>query len=302
MTSGFDGFEHRAMTVDGVELSVRIGGSGAPLVLLHGYPQNHMCWAGIAPDLARDFTVIVPDLRGYGDSAAPPDDPRHTVYSKRQMALDIVGIARQLGHERFAVLGHDRGARVAYRLALDRPDLVARLGIVEIVPTADYWALWNAEIAMKAYHWTFLAQPAPLPEMLIAADPVAYIEHTLKSWTRGKSLDAFPPAALDAYRKQARDPTRIAAMCADYRAGATTDRALDEADRAAGRRIVAPMMFLCGDSGFPASTGDPAGLWRRWADDVRTATCVSGHFAMEENPAAVLETFRPFFLEGGDRT
>lgn len=295
MASEIAGFETKRANVDGITLSVHTGGSGPALILLHGYPQNHMCWAGVAPEFAKHFSVVVPDLRGYGASDAPPDDPGHTVYSKRQMALDIVALAGQLGHERFAVLGHDRGARVAYRLALDHPGKVSKLGIIEIVPTADFWASWTAELAMKAYHWTFLAQPSPLPERLISADPVGYIDHTLRSWTMKRSLDVFASDALEAYRAQARDPARIAAMCADYRAGATTDRALDEADRAAGRRISAPLMFLCGEHGFPAQTGDPAGVWRAWADDVSAVTCESGHFAMEENPGAVLDAFLPFF-------
>jgi haloacetate dehalogenase len=295
MLSGIPGFERRRVEVGEVSLSVHEGGEGPPLFLLHGYPQNHMCWAGVAPALARTFRVIVPDLRGYGESDAPPDDEGHTVYSKRRMAQDIVTLADRLEINRFRILGHDRGARVTYRLALDHPDRVLQVGIIEVIPTADFWRAWNAELAFKAYHWTFLAQPAPLPEMLIAADPVAYVEHSLRSWTLAKSLDVFPPAALEAYRKQARDPARIAAMCADYRAGATTDRRIDEADRTAERKIAAPLMFLCGAHGFPAQTGDPGGLWRRWAEDVRTATCESGHFAMEENPQAVLDTFVPFF-------
>jgi haloacetate dehalogenase len=295
MQSGIPGFETRRVDVGEVTLSVHLGGEGEPLILLHGYPQNHMCWAGIAPELARSFRVIVPDLRGYGDSDAPPDDEGHTVYSKRRMAQDIVALADRLGIGRFGILGHDRGARVTYRLALDHPERVTRIGIVEVIPTADFWRAWNADLALKAYHWTFLAQPAPLPETLIAADSTGYIDHTLRSWTMTRSLDAFAPEALDAYRRQARDPARIAAMCADYRAGATTDRVIDEADRAAGRRIAAPLMFLCGAHGFPAQTGDPGALWKAWADDVRTATCESGHFAMEENPQAVLDTFLPFF-------
>jgi len=295
MASELPGFQKSRITVNGVSLSVHRGGGGPPLYLLHGYPQNHMAWARIAPDFAERFEVIIPDLRGYGDSDAPPDDEAHTVYSKRQMAFDIVGIADALGHDRFALLGHDRGARVAYRLALDHPDRLVRLGIIEVVPTADFWAAWSAELAMKAYHWTFLAQPPPLPETLISADPDGYMEHTLRSWTLDKTLDAFSPEALESYRRQARDPAHLAAMCADYRAGATTDRALDEADRRARRKIPTPLMFLCGDDGFPAQSGDPAALWKAWADDVGTETCVSGHFAMDENPRAVVDTFLPFF-------
>lgn len=299
MQSDIPGFDRQRIDLGEITLSVHMGGEGPPLILLHGYPQNHMCWAKIAPTLARSFRVIVPDLRGYGDSDAPPDDEGHTVYSKRRMALDIVALADRLGIGRFHILGHDRGARVTYRLALDHPDRVIRVGIVEVIPTADFWRAWNAELAWKAYHWTFLAQSAPLPEMLIAADPVAYIDHTLRSWTMGRSLDAFAPAALDAYRRQAREPARIAAMCADYRAGATTDRAIDEADRAEGRKIAVPLMFLYGAHGFPAQTGKPGDLWKAWAEDVRTDTCESGHFAMEENPQAVLDAFLPFFLGDG---
>jgi len=297
MQSGIAGFRKEQINVGEVALSVHRGGEGRPLVLLHGYPQNHMCWAGIAPVLAKEFQVLVPDLRGYGDSDAPADDAGHTVYSKRRMAQDIVALADRLELDRFAILGHDRGARVTYRLALDHPDRVSRVGILEVIPTADFWRAWNAEIAFRAYHWTFLAQPAPMPETLIGADPVGYIDHTLRSWTMARSLDVFAPEGLAAYRRQARDPARIAAMCADYRAGATTDRATDEADRAAGRKIAAPLLFLCGSHGFPAQTGNPGALWEAWAEEVRTATCESGHFTMEENPQAVLDAVLPFFRE-----
>ncbi len=300
MQSGIPGFTRTKIALPEVALSVHEGGEGPPLVLLHGFPQTHMCWAPVAPAFARTHRVLVPDLRGYGDSDAPPDDAGHRVYSKRTMAQDIVALADRLGIGRFSVLGHDRGARVAYRLALDHPDRVARLGIIEVIPTAEFWRAWDADLAMKAYHWTFLAQPAPLPETLISADPVGYVETALRTWTRAKSLDVFAPEALASYRAQAREPARIAAMCADYRAGATTDRALDEADRAAGRKIAAPLMFLCGEDGFPAQTGDPAAIWRRWATRVESATCVSGHFAMEENPGAVIDTFLPFFAAPSD--
>jgi haloacetate dehalogenase len=300
MLSGLPGFSSGRITLDEVTLSVHQAGSGPALILLHGYPQNHMCWHRVAPAFADRFRVIVPDLRGYGDSDAPPDDATHAVYSKRRMARDIVALMDRLDLPRAHVLGHDRGGRVAYRMALDHPDRVTRLGIIEIVPTGDFWDAWGADLAMAAYHWTFLAQPAPLPERLIGADPVGYVDHTLASWTRSGSLGAFSPEALAAYRRQAADPARIHAMCADYRAGATTDRALDLADRAAGRRIAAPLRFLWAEGGFPARTGDPAGLWRRWADQVSDASCLSGHFAMEEAPEAVLRTFLPFFDPDGD--
>lgn len=290
-----EGFEQHFIETNGLRLSVHRGGSGAPLILLHGYPQNHACWSRVAPALAVHFDVIVPDLRGYGQSDAPPDDEAHTTYSKREMAHDIIGLMDALNLPRAHVLGHDRGGRVAYRFALDHPDRLDRLGIIEIVPTGAFWANWHADLAYKAYHWTFLAQPAPMPERLIAADPVGYIDWTLQSWTLGNSLDVFPRAALESYRAQAREPARIHAMCSDYRAGASVDRALDEADRAAGRKIAAPMMFLWAQGGFPAQSGDPAAIWREWATTVDDASCVSGHFAMEEAPDAVIETFLPFF-------
>jgi haloacetate dehalogenase len=296
--SAIEGFAERRIDVGHITLNVHESGTGAPLILLHGFPQNALCWSRVAPAFAGEFRVIVPDLRGYGRSDAPADDTGHRAYSKRTMAEDVVRLMDTLGLERAMILGHDRGARVTYRLALDHPDRASRLGIIEIVPTADFWAAWNAELALSAYHWTFLAQPAPLPERMIGADPVAYIDWTLESWTRQKTLDAFPPAALESYRAQAREPARIAAMCADYRAGASIDRALDEADRAAGRRIGVPLRFLWAESGFPARTGDPVRLWHRWATEVTDASCVSGHFAMEENPQAVLDCFLPFFRDG----
>lgn len=293
--AGIDGFTRRRVGCGDVVLSVQEGGTGAALILLHGYPQNGMCWTGIAPVFAKHFRVIVPDLRGYGQSDAPPDDVGHNAYSKRQMALDICGLMDALGLQSAMVLGHDRGARVAYRLALDHPARVQRLGIVEIAPTAAYWDAWGADMAMAAYHWTFLAQPAPLPERMIGADPAGYVDWTLAAWTRDKSLAVFPPDSLASYRAQAMEPSRIHAMCADYRAGATTDRWHDEADRAEGRRITAPLHFLYGHHGFPARTGDPAGIWRAWADHVTAEACDSGHFVMEENPGAVLAAFVPFF-------
>lgn len=296
--SNLPGFTRQMIDVGGINLSVHVTGSGPALLFLHGYPQNHMCWLNIAPSFANDFTCIVPDLRGYGDSDAPEDtSPTHEAYSKRQMARDMVALLDHFEIPRAHVLGHDRGGRVAYRFALDHPERIDRLGIIEIVPTGDFWRNWTAELAYKAYHWTYLAQPAPFPERMINADPVAYIDHTLQSWTNSKSLDVFPPAALRAYRSAARDPARIHAMCADYRAGASFDRELDEEDRKTGRKIAAPLRFLWAEGGFPGQTGDPAALWRDWAEDVTDRSCVSGHFVMEENPEAVLDCFGAFFRE-----
>ncbi|MFN3955208.1 MAG: alpha/beta fold hydrolase [Pararhodobacter sp.] len=293
--SDLPGFQRSRIDTGDVALSVHRAGRGMPLVLLHGFPQNHRCWAPVAPTLAEHFHVIVPDLRGYGDSDAPPDNATHTVYSKRRMAMDVIGLLDALGIGAAHVLGHDRGARVAYRLALDHPERLARLGIIEILPTLDYWEAFDAALGMAIYHWTFLAQPAPLPETLIGAAPRAFMDHTLAGWTRAKSLDVFAPEALESYRAQAADPARLHAMCADYRAGATTDRQHDAEDRAAGRKIAAPLHFLWAEGGFPARAGDAQSGWRRWAEQVTGNPCESGHFVMEENPEAVLKAFLPHF-------
>lgn len=290
-----DRFNQTLLPCGSVRLSVHRAGKGMPLILLHGYPQNHNCWAKVAPTLAQHFDVIVPDLRGYGDSDVPDDDPVHATYSKRRMADDIVALMDALDLPRAHVLGHDRGARVAYRFALDHPDRIDRLGIIEIVPTGDFWNNWTADLALKAYHWTFLAQPKPLPERMIAADPVGYLDWTLSHWTLDKSLQAFQPVALASYRAQMADPQRASAMCADYRAGAFTDRTLDQESRETGARIDAPLHFLWAEGGFPAQTGDPLAIWRRWASEVTGNVCRSGHFAMEENPQAVLDAFIPHF-------
>ncbi len=297
MDSGIPGFSARRVDCGGSGLAVHEAGRGAPVVLLHGFPQTHVAWARVAPRLAQEFRVIVPDLRGYGGSDAPADDAAHSVYSKRAMAADVVGLMEALGIGRAAVLGHDRGARVAYRLALDHPDRVTRLGILEVVPTGDFWAAWDADLALKAWHWTFLAQPAPLPERMIGADPVWWLERLLASWSLSGDLSAFEVEALQSYRAQIRDPARLAAMCADYRAGATVDRQLDVSDRAAGRQIAAPVRFLWAEDGFPARTGDPLGLWRVWAPEVTGSACRAGHFVMEENPQAVLDAFLPFLRD-----
>ena len=290
------GFRKSTVYCNGVDLSVHRAGQGEPLLLLHGFPQNHMCWERVAPQLARHYDVIIPDLRGYGDSEAPPNESGDITYSKRTMAQDIADLLTALAVQRANVLGHDRGARVAYRFALDHPERINKLGIIEIVPTADFWASWTADLAIAAYHWTFLAQPAPLPEQMIGADPVAYLDWTLTQWTLSKSLDTFSSAALASYRKQIQNPARIHAMCSDYRAGASFDRELDEKDKIAGKQIVAPLRLLCGAHGFPAKSGNAVEVWRSWAQRVEASICDAGHFVMEENPEAVLAAFESFFV------
>lgn len=288
-----EGFAASRIATNGIELSVHRGGTGAPLILLHGFPQNHRCWEKIAPSLAEHFDVIVPDLRGYGDSDAPDGV---AAYAKREMALDIVGLMDALGLERAHVLGHDRGARVSYRLALDHPTRVDRLGIIEIVPTGDFWAAWDADLALAAYHWTFLAQAAPMPERMILSDGPGYIDWTLTSWTKARALTDFSDAALASYRAQGADPVRVAAMCNDYRAGATVDRSIDADSRASGAKITAPLLFLWAAGGFPARTGDPLGVWRDWAVSVTGFEIAgSGHFMMEEVPEPVLSAVLTHF-------
>ncbi len=294
-SSDLPGFSHQMIANGSVNLSIHVGGTGPALVLLHGFPQNHMAWAGLVPELSKHFTCIVPDLRGYGDSDAPHDDPDHVTYSKRVMAQDLAAVLDHFDLRKAHVLGHDRGARVAYRFALDHPDRIEKLGILEILPTSEYWDAWGAVLGLAAYHWTFLAQPSPLPERMINADPQAYIDWTLQSWTLNKSLDPFPASALASYRRQSASPARIHAMCADYRSGASYDRKLDEDDKANGNKIKAPVMFLYSDHGFPARIGSAETIWQNWAEDVRTQSCTCGHFVMEENPAAVLDCFLPFF-------
>jgi haloacetate dehalogenase len=294
----FAGFDSRVVAGDGANIFCRIGGEGPPVVLLHGYPQSHVMWHRVAPELAEYSTVVAFDLRGYGRSEVLPDDEGHVTYSKRAMGRDVTAVMSRLGFERFSVVGHDRGGRVAYRLALDEPQVVERVAVLDIMPTAEYWDRLSPTFGVRIYHWLFLAQPAPLPERLIGGEPRFYCDHTLASWTATGSLTPFAPAALEAYRAQYEDPARVGAMCADYRAGATTDLAHDEHDRAAGRVIGAPLLDLWGSPGIAGGTGH-LDVWRRWARDVRGAPIDSGHFLPEENPRAVLDRLIPF-LGGRD--
>jgi haloacetate dehalogenase len=287
----FPGFaERRIEAAAGIAIYVRIGGSGPPLLLLHGYPQTHAMWHRMAPELARRCTLVIPDLRGYGASSAPPGDEAHETYAKRAMARDCLTLMRELGHPRFMVAGHDRGGRVAYRLALDHPEAVAALIPVDIVPTAEVWRRLTADSAVKGYHWQFLAQPFPLPETLIVKDPLYYLEHTLMSWAGPRDLSPFSPGALAHYHALVQDPARVHAFCEDYRAGAGIDRRLDEADLAAGRRIACPTLLLHGQY----LRGNPLEVWRAWCTAVTAATVTSGHFLAEENPTDTLAALIPF--------
>jgi haloacetate dehalogenase len=289
----FEGFDSLRVAASGVELFCRVGGSGPPLVLLHGYPQTHACWHAVAPRLAERFTVVVPDLPGYGVSGARAAEPDHVAHAKRRVAIDVVALMAHFGHERFALAGHDRGGRVGYRLALDHPNRLTRLALLDILPTIDMFERMNAATAYKTYHWLFLAQPYPLPERLIERDAEFYIRHTLHQWL-GEGA-SFAPEALASYVAAFRNPSVIHTACEDYRAGYYVDRQHDSEDLAAGRRIECPMLVLWGAQFGLGRSRSLLEAWERWATDVRGRELATGHFLAEEAPeetsAALLEFF-----------
>lgn len=291
----FPGFESHWISTPEGKIFARSGGKGPPLVLLHGFPQTHVMWHRIAPELAKHFHVILPDLRGYGWSSAPRSEAPHEIYSKREMAKDVIRVVEELGHTQFALAGHDRGGRVAYRLALDHPGRLSKLAVLDIIPTYAMWQRMDAKSAMKVYHWSFLAQPYPMPETMIAKSPSEWLEHTLASWTMAKDLSAFDSRALAHYRAFFNDPSRIHATCEDYRAGAGPDVDADEADCAASRTIDCPVFALWGESGIPAEGASPLDAWRALAPKVTGYGVESGHFLAEENPEATLEALSDFF-------
>jgi haloacetate dehalogenase len=292
-----DGFESTTVQTDETSIFVRRSGTGPPLLLLHGFPQTHLMWRDVAPILARDFTVVCADLRGYGRSGCPDSTPDHAPYAKRAMARDMVEAMRRLGFERFAVAGHDRGGRVAYRLALDHPDRVERLAVLDVVPTAAAWDRADARMALAFWPWVLLAQPEPFPERVLAGAPDAVVDDALDGW--GSRPDAFPPAVRAAYLAALRDPAHIHAICEEYRAAASLDREHDAADLAAGRRTVCPLLALWSAEGGLASwyadEGGPLALWRAWADDVRGGPMAGGHFFPEEAPRETAAVLRDFF-------
>ncbi|MBG6174062.1 haloacetate dehalogenase [Labrenzia sp. EL_208] len=291
----FPGFETRFVEANGITLFCRIGGSGPPLLLLHGYPQSHVIWHEIASILSAHFTLVMPDLPGYGMSSIPPVSGNHEAYSKRSMASVMREMMRVLGYRTFFAAGHDRGGRVGYRLALDHPDTIPRLAVLDILPTSDYWDRMNRVFGLKVYHWMFLAQPFPFPEKMIAAAPVRYLEHTLASWTAEKNLDCFAEGALEHTRAWFCEPDRISACCEDYRAGATIDYEHDIADRNAGNIIRAKMLALWGDKGIATSVDDPLAVWQAWCPHVEGHSLAAGHFLPEEAPKATGEILLDFF-------
>jgi haloacetate dehalogenase len=282
----FPAFTPRRVDVDGVEVACVVGGSGPPLLLLHGHPQTHAIWHKVAPWLAQHYTVIASDLRGYGDTSRPPSGDDHAAYSKRAMAADQVGLMRQLGFATFDLLAHDRGARVAHRLAADHPGAVRRLVLLDIAPTLAMYEQTDEAYARAYWHWFFLIQPAPLPERLIEADPGAYVRDLMGA--RHAGLAAFDPRALAEYERCLGLPGAAHTLCEDYRAAASIDLDHDRADRAAGLKIDLPLLVLWGEHGVVQRCFKPLDEWRRVASDVSGNTLPCGHYIPEEAPEPLL--------------
>ncbi len=289
----FPGFTPRLVPTSGAQIHCVVGGSGPPLLMLHGYPQTHAMWHRVAPPLAAAFTVVCADLRGYGDSSKPASDATHAAYSKRAMAQDMVEVMRALGHERFRLVGHDRGGRVAHRLCVDHPQAVERVAVLDISPTRTMLRATDLAFATAYYHWFFLAQPFDLPERLIGADPVFYLRRKVAGWGSA-GLSVFDPRALGEYERCFANAATIHASCEDYRAAASIDLAHDDADVAAGRRVGCPLLALWGDQGVVHRLFDPLADWRAVADDVRGRPLPCGHYLAEEAPEQTLHELASF--------
>lgn len=294
----FENFELTGIEVPRGKLRVRIGGSGPPLLQLHGNPQTHAMWHAVAPEMAKTHTVVCPDLCGYGGSFKPDVSPDHAAYAKREMAADMVALMSGLGFDRFELAAHDRGARVSHRLALDHPDRVSRLALLDIIPTLEHFERADMAFAMGYYHWFWFAQPHPFPESVISAAPDDWFRAHVSR--EPKDLDFFNAEALEDYLRAARDPEMIRGMCEDYRAGATIDLEHDRESRAAGDKIQCPLLVLWGTKAKIEAWYDAIPIWRSYAaNSVEGHGIDAGHYLAEENPEAVLKALRSFF--GNDR-
>jgi haloacetate dehalogenase len=293
MTALFPHFRALQVQIDPtVTINAIVGGSGPPLLLLHGHPQTHAIWHRVAPRLAEQFTVVACDLRGYGDSSKPQGAPDHANYSKRAMAADMVAVMQSLGFATFRVLAHDRGARVAHRLAQDHPQAVERMALLDIAPTLAMYEQTSDVFARAYWHWFFLIQPAPLPERLIEADPAAYVRDVMGK--RSAGLAPFDPRALAEYQRCLALPGAAHGICEDYRAAATIDLEHDRFDRDAGNRLALPLMVLWGEQGVVGRCFDPLAEWQRVAADVQGEALPCGHYIAEEAPDRLLERVLPF--------
>ena len=278
----FEGFEEFDLPTSGTRIHGRRGGSGPPVLLLHGIPETHLMWHRVAPRLAERYTVVATDLRGYGDSGTPPSSPDHEPYSMRAIARDQLEVMRSLGFDQFRVVGHDRGARCAYRLALDEPDAVLQLAVMDVVPVGDAYNRADRKFTLAYWVWSFLASPHPVPEQFIAASPGTLPSYMLDSWPAVK--DAFPEEVRREYLAKFRDPDTVHAICEEFRASGTLDYQNDETDRGK-RRITCPVLFLWGEHGSVAQLyDDPLAIWQEWADEVRGGPVPVGHFIPEEAP------------------
>ncbi len=290
----FPGFGSHTASTEAGRIFARTGGSGPPLLLLHGFPQTAAMWHRVAPRLAQRFTLVIPDLRGYGWSSAPASQGGEA-YTKRVMGGDVVALMDDLGFARFAVAGHDRGARIGYRLALDQPGRLSKLALLDIVPTIEVWRARETDPDVSP-HWPWLARPAPEPEEFIKRDPDGFFEGLMAKWTKAKSLDAFDPRALAHYRAAWGDPSHIHAMCEDYRAGATLDVEADRDDEAASRTIGCAVLVLASqDYLVKSSNRPPHDIWRaRIAPDALGVEIDGGHFIAEENSDATSDALMNF--------
>jgi len=291
VTHMFRGFRRDQIEVAEATINIRLAGEGPPVLLLHGYPQTHVMWHLVAPRLAQKFTVVCADLRGYGDSSKPPTTADHEPYSKRAMARDMVTTMSIVGFDRFHVVGHDRGGRVAYRMALDYADHVDSIAVLDIVPTGEMFRRADMAFGLGYWHWFFLAQRYDLPERVIAANTDGFFFH------RGRGF--FTPAAMAEYKRCYDNPASIHAMCEDYRAGATFDFDADERDRKAGNRITCPLLALWGTRGHMPQWYDVLAIWRAWADNVRGEGIDCGHYLAEEAPEATVEALTNFLSTAG---
>jgi len=288
-------FEKGRFTCEGTEIADRTGGTGPALLLLHGYPQTQFMWHLVADRLAEQFTLVIADLRGYGDSGKPETDAAHSPYSKRAMAADMAQLMTGLGHQTFAVMGHDRGGRVAHRLARDYAERVTKLAVLDIAPTANMYETTDMAFAKAYYHWFFLIQPAPLPETLIGADPAFYLRQKIGSW--GKSGDVHSAAAMADYLRCFSNPATIHASCEDYRAAASIDLIHDAEDE--GRTLDIPLFAISGAASFVSARYDLAAEWAHSFHNVTTGQVPGGHFLPEESPDDLLALVIPFFTGTG---